>query len=117
MPSNIAAALYWLWGLAGVVVSVNQVLKFWRTVTGGFQSAEAADSAGAGFRRRADCIEIHKTVTREFREIREKLDEKVTEMRCEFKTDLTAVNNQLTHITETVGSIRGLLEGGKNVRR
>ena len=90
--------LWWILGLAGCAVAFNQVSQAWRRVTGGFETR----AAGTEHRKRADCIEIHKTVTSSLKDIARDSAESDDRLRREIKTDIDGVHRRIDDVQKAV---------------
>ena len=107
--------VWWLIGLAGVAVILNQVAGAWRNMTGRFQEKESPHQ----YRKREDCLQIHAGIKHDITALRNQSEQSDTALRLEVKEDIGGIHRRIDglqtqftgHSNKVVGAVERL--GGK----
>ena len=112
-PTETTLAVWWLLGLAGAAVVVNNILAAWEKITSRFKERE---SAGPEYQHRKDCERIHADDHNQLAATRESIEERIETLRSEFKHDLSNLHDKVNRSSERVSEIMGEIKriGARN---
>jgi len=113
--------LWWILGLAGAAVLLNQLALAYRNLTGRFEEKNGS----SGYRRRSDCMEIHRDEKRAFNDFARKSEEGDQQLRLEIKGDISGVHRRIdglqqqitNHTNSIVGAVGDLAGQIKQMNR
>jgi hypothetical protein len=112
-PTETTLAVWWLLGLAGAAVVVNNILAAWEKITSRFSERE---SKGPEYQHRKDCERIHADDHNQLAATRESIEERIETLRSEFKHDLSNLHDKVNRSSERVSEIMGEIKriGARN---
>jgi bifunctional pyridoxal-dependent enzyme with beta-cystathionase and maltose regulon repressor activities len=102
--SSTAVGIWWLVGASCAAVIFNQLSDAWQKLTGRFKEREPN---GPEYVTRQACHTAHTQTETHFKEMENRVEAKVTEIRGIFREDIQGVHNRINDVLEKVSELKG----------
>jgi len=103
-PGEADPVVWWIIGLAGTAVLVNQVATAWQKVTGNLKERPTPSET---YQRISVCEKEHKRIDENIDRIARQITEGLESLRLEFKRDGAGVHDKINRVAERVGELTG----------